>query len=92
MEHHPPAWLITLLVLQVAFGGALLFLGVSISGSQVRAVDILIYAIPLVFMLGISGLAWWLWMVGNQSLSISLAVAAPIVVLLCLVVLLGVGI
>ena len=92
MVNHPPIWLIALLVLQVVLGIALLFLGISISGSRVRVVDILIYSIPLVTMLAASGLSWWLWIAGNQTLAVVVAVAVPLVVVVCLVVLLGVGI
>ena len=92
MANHPPIWLIAMLVLQVVLGIALLFLGISISGSQVRVVDILIYSIPLVTMLGASGFSWWLWVAGNQTLAVVVAVAVPLVVVVCLVVLLGVGI
>ena len=92
MEQRPPIWLIVLFALQVLFGLALLFLGVSVSGSHLRALDILGFAIPLLVFLAGSGLGWWLWISGRRKLAVGISILAPLLILFALFILLGVGI
>lgn len=90
-QGHPPIWVIALLCLQVLFALALTYVAVNFSGSQLRAVDVLILSVPLFFTVGTSSLSWWSWQTGKRTLSVNAAVISPIVLVLGLGFLLGVG-
>lgn len=89
-DEWPPVWLVALFVGQVLVGLGLLYLGVAITGPGIRAADVLIFSIPLVFMTGTSGVSWWLWIEGWRA-SAWVVAALPLVLVFALVFLIGVG-
>jgi hypothetical protein len=91
MEQRPPFWLIAVMVLEALFALWLLYVGMSYSGTELRAGDVLIYSAPLMLVLAVGGLSWWLWMAGKRSFALFAAVGLPLVLLFTLVFLLGVG-
>ncbi len=95
MEQRPPIWLIALLVLQTLIALALLVLGVNVAESllgmrRITVLNILAMSVPLLVVLGMGGLAWWLWMSGKRVLG-GLIACLPFVPVLLLLILFGLG-
>lgn len=91
MEEHPPIWLIAVLALQAMLALAGFAVGVTLIASpngvgRIAVPQILVMSAPLVIVLGIGSLAWWLWMAGWRKLGGLVAFAPLFPILLAIVV------